>query len=65
MKGLKTVSTESKQAEIFGRVPLYYSITNDTVSTNKKNDSFYFVTYLIRENTPQDIKEAVNRFLSM
>lgn len=67
MKGLKTVVNASKNATNypFNRVPLYYSIQEDKVSTEGLNDTYFLVTYMIRENTSDDVKSAVNRYLMM
>ena len=57
MKGLKRIADLSKTQ----RVSLYYSFEKDTVY-DKPGDGRYYVTDLINENAPDDIKDAVNRY---
>ena len=67
MKGLKALSDKTQNTRNTDRstwIPLYYSISKDTVY-NKPVPNAYFVTDLINPNTPDDIKKAVQRFLSM
>ncbi len=61
MKGLKAVSKKTKGINYSSRVALYYSPSKDAVSTTAGEDKYY-LTDLIRENTPQEIEETVNRF---
>ena len=61
MKGLKAVSKKTKGINYSSRVALYYSPSKDTVSTTAGEDKI-LLTYLIRENTPQEIEETVNHF---
>lgn len=61
MKGLKAVSNKTKRINYSSRVALYYSPSKDTVSTTA-GEGKILLTYLIRENTPQEIEETVNRF---
>lgn len=59
MKGLKKLSELSK----IGRVPLYYSISNDTVY-NESGDGRYHLTDLINYNTPKEIEKTVVEMLA-
>lgn len=61
MKGLKHVANLSKTNN---RLPLYYSFTTDTVYTESGKKRF-FVTYLINENTTDDIKHCIERWKSL
>lgn len=73
MTGLEKVAKESAEAmrksTLAGKkncyLPIYYSISEDKVSISKENDTFGLVTVLIRENTPKEIEQAVNRYLWM
>ena len=60
MKNLKEVAEQSRQ----GITPLFYSIRENAVYT-EEGDGRYYLTDLIRENTEQEIKDAVRRFMSM
>ena len=67
MKGLKSVVKQSKkvvQRNMETWLPIYYSIKEDTVRTTEK-PGYFLVTKLIRENSEAEIKEAINRFLSL
>ena len=70
MKGLKALSEKSKKAcvgtsiPIGEWIPVYYDIHKDTVY-DKPGVGRFQVTSLIRDNSPEDIKQAVERFLSM
>lgn len=67
MKGLKAVAKKSKDFFSNGRVdrlPLYYSIKEDKVFTESGKDR-ECVTFLIRENTAEEIEKAVKRWLSI
>ena len=67
MKGLKSVAKQSKKASQdnwSSYIPLYYSIEKDTVRTTQAA-GYHFVTNLIRENTEEESREAVRRFLWM
>ncbi len=64
MKGLKKVSEATKGINYASRIGLYYSIEKDTVYTTS-GEGRHHITYLIRENTPEDIKEAVERFMRL
>lgn len=58
MKNLDIVAAESRN----GWAPLYYSIREQAVYT-EPGEGRYYVTDLIRENTEQEIKQAVMRYL--
>ena len=60
MKGLKRIAELSK----IQIVPLYYSFEKDTVY-DKPGDGRFYVTDLIRDNEPQDIVDAVNRWKTL
>lgn len=65
MKGLKTIVKQSKSIITRDRstwMPLYYSITDDTVSTTEK-PGYILITRLISENSEADIKAIINQFL--
>ena len=70
MKGLKALSDKSKKACVGNSIPIgqwipvYYDIKKDTVY-DKPGVGRYQVTSLIRDNTPEEIEQAVERFLSM
>ena len=59
MKGLKKLSELSK----IEKVPLYYSISNDTVY-NESGDGRYHLTDLINYNTPKEIEKTVVEMLA-
>lgn len=61
MKGLKKAAQLSNSRS---SVELYYSIEKDTVYT-ERGANREFVTWLIRPNTPEEIKAAVERWLRM
>lgn len=64
MKGLKEVSKKSqtiKQRDLESWLPIYYNFKTDTVYTSE-GEGRHFVTKLIRENTPEEIAEAVERW---
>lgn len=46
-------------------LPIYYSVSENKVSVSKENDTFTEVTALIRENTPEEIEDAIKRYLWM
>lgn len=46
------------------RMPLYYSIVDNAVYTTPAQGRYY-VTDLLRPNTPEEIETAVNRWLAM
>ena len=60
MKNAKEVARLSK----YGGVPLYYDVKNDAVYTKNRADR-YLVTFLIRENTEEEIVATVRKFMSM
>lgn len=60
MNNLTEVANESKK----GYTPLYYSFSEDAVYTLKAKGRFY-VTDLIRENTEDEIKAVVLRWMSL
>ena len=65
MKNINKVSKMTQGIRSTDRttwLPLFYSIQEDAVYTTPGNDR-YEVTCLIKPNTPEDIKQAVNRFL--
>ena len=64
MKGLSNVAKRSakiRQEDWSTWLPIYFSFKTDTVYTTEGEDRF-FVTKLIRPNTPEEIKAAVERF---
>lgn len=60
MKNVNKVVEQSKR----GHTPLYYSIREDAVYT-EPGDGRYYLTDLIRENTAEEIKHTVMRFMSL
>ena len=64
MKGLNEVSKLSKEASHENRVSVYYSIAYDTVYTEDGKGRWY-ITDLIRYNTPMMIKDAVKKYMDM
>lgn len=60
MKGIKKAADRSKH----GRTALYYSYKTDSIYTENAAGR-YFVTYLIRENTPEEVKAAVMRWKNL
>ena len=60
MKNLDVVARESSK----GVTPLFYGIREDAVYTEDGEGRFY-LTDLIRENTEDEIKRTVRRFMSM
>lgn len=65
MKNLKKVAEETKKITGWSnRIPLFYDIEKDAVYT-KSGTNRYHITDLIRENTPKDIKDAVNRYMAL
>lgn len=64
MKGLKETAQKSKkirQRNISSWLPIYFSFKTNTVYT-EEGEGRYFVTKLIRENTPEEIKEAIENW---
>lgn len=64
MKGLKEAAKKSKnirQRNTNSWLPVYFSFKTNTVYTTAGEER-YFVTKLIRENTPEEIKEAVENW---
>lgn len=64
MKGLKETAKKSKtirQSNISSWLPIYYNFKTETVYTSE-GEGRHFVTKLIRENTPEEIKEAIERW---
>lgn len=64
MKGLKETAKKSKairQRDISSWLPIYYNFKTDTVYTSE-GEGRHFVTKLIRENTPEEIKETIERW---
>ena len=59
MKNLNEIAAESRKG-----TQIYYSIREKAVYT-KDGDGRYFVTELLRENTAEEIKRAINRWLAM
>jgi len=59
MKNLKEVAAESKHG-----CPLYYSVKENAVYTTGGSGRYY-LTDLIRENTPKEIVAAVHKYMSM
>ncbi len=59
MKNLDRVSAESKAG-----TEIYYSITENAVYT-EAGKGRYMVTYLLRKNTPEEIEEAIRRWMWM
>ena len=67
MRGLSEVSKKSQSIVQRDRetwVPVYYSIQKDSVSTTEGEDRYY-VTDLIRPNSPEEIRETVERWKRM
>jgi hypothetical protein len=67
MKNINRIANKSKgivQTDWSTYLPLYYSPTKNEVYTTEANDRF-LLTYLIRPNTPEEIKEAVNKYMRM
>ena len=64
MRNLNAVATETREIRRGDRMSLYYSIANDAVYTTPAQGRYY-VTDLLRPNTPEEIKTAVNRWLAM
>lgn len=60
MKNLKKISELSKQ----GRTPIYYSPKTDTVYTEAGEGRFY-ITDLLRSNTPKEIERTVSHIMSL
>lgn len=60
MRNLKRLSEKSKT----GRVKLFYSPKNKAVY-DKPGNGRYFLTELIRENTPEEIEKTVKYFMAM
>ena len=60
MKNLKEVARESAK----GRTPIYFSHKDQAVYTEAGPGRFY-VTDLIRENTEEEIKAAIRRWMTM
>lgn len=61
MKGLKAVAKKTIGINYSTRIALYYSPSKDTVSTTAGEDK-NLLTYLIRECTPEEIQETVEKF---
>ena len=64
MKNLKRLSELSNKANNKNWMPLYYSFDTDSVYA-KPGQNRILVTYLINPNTPQDIKDTVDRWKRM
>lgn len=67
MKGLKAVAKASQkitQRDKSTWLPIYYCIETDTVYA-KPGEGRCYVTDMIRENTEEDIVEAVERWKRM
>ena len=70
MKGLKALSEKSKKAcvgetiPIGAWIPVYYDIHKDTVY-DKPGVGRFQLTSLIRYNTPEEIKQAVEKYMSL
>ena len=64
MKGLKAAAKKTKGINYSTRIPLYYNPQNDTVYTTA-GENRRFLTYLIRENTPEEIESTVKRFMNL
>lgn len=60
VKNLEQVAQESKK----GLTPIYYSFAEDAVYTEQGKGRFY-VTDLIRENTVDEIRYAIRRWMAM
>ena len=64
MNNILTIAEQSKSINSRDKstwIELYYSFAHDSVHTKPGEDRF-FVTYLINPNTPEDIRNAVNRW---
>lgn len=64
MNGLEEAAKKSKkirQTNTNSWLPIYFSFKTNTVYTEEGQDRF-FVTKLIRENTPKEIEEAVENW---
>ena len=65
MKRTKIVSMESAKIRgIDSWIDLYYSIEEDAVYTTGGNGR-YFITTLIRKNTPQEIEKTVDHIMAL
>jgi hypothetical protein len=56
--------TKSIDGNLVTRIPLYYSIRESKAFTESGEDRC-FVTYLIRPQSGDEIKAAINRWLNM
>lgn len=67
MKGLKAIATQTKnikQDDTSTWIDLYYSIDKQTAYT-RPGEGRTLVTRLIRPNTEKEIRDAINRWLSL
>lgn len=62
MKGLEEVARESQSLKRGQTLAIYYDLSNSEVNTLGIGDK---VTDLIRPNTEEEIRRAVNRWLWM
>ena len=60
MKNLKEAAERSKK----GRTPIYYSYKDQAIYFEKGPGKFY-VTDLIRENTPEEIEHTIRWWMSL
>ena len=63
MKNLRSMSERTKKVSAREGLPLYYSIKEDAVYDEDGEGRFY-MTDLIRYNSPEEIEETVKIFLS-
>lgn len=66
MKGLERMEILSKEiGKGYRKLDVFYSIEKDHVFYLAKDDTYHFMTYLIRPCTKKEIEKAVNRILSL